>query len=118
MTPTVRAMVFHDPGGPLVEEELRLADLRDDLVRVRICASGVCGSDLHVVDGDWTTPAPLVLGHEGSGIVEEVGPGAKDVGPGDRVVLSWFAPCRRCTECARGRAWLCQNTKSLKNTLP
>ena len=111
-------MVFYEPGRPLVEEELRLADLRDDLVRVRLRASGVCGSDLHVADGDWTAPGPLVLGHEGAGIVEEVGPNVRDVRPGDRVVLSWFPPCRRCKECARGRAWLCRNTRSLEHTLP
>ncbi len=111
-------MVFTGSGRPLVEEELRLAELREDLVRVRLRASGVCGSDLHVVDGDWTASQPLVLGHEGAGVVEEVGPGVKDVDPGDRVVLSWFAPCRRCANCARGRAWLCQNTTSLEHTLP
>ena len=115
---TVRARVFDAPGEALGDEELRLAEVRDDLVRVRLRASGVCGSDLHVADGDWTAKGPLVLGHEGSGIVEEVGPGVRDVRPGDRVVLSWFAPCRRCRNCARGRAWLCQNTKALENTLP
>ena len=114
----VRAKVFNAPGEALVDEELRLAEVRDDLVRVRLRASGVCGSDLHVADGDWTAEGPLVLGHEGAGIVEEVGPDVKDVRPGDRVVLSWFAPCRRCRNCARGRAWLCQNTRSLENTLP
>jgi len=115
---TVRAKVFNAPGEALGDEELRLAGVRDDLVRVRLRASGVCGSDLHVTDGDWTAEGPLVLGHEGAGVVEEVGPGVRDVGVGDRVVLSWFAPCRRCRNCARGRAWLCQNTKALENTLP
>ncbi len=115
---TVRAKVFNAPGEALGDEELHLAEVRDDLVRVRLRASGVCGSDLHVADGDWTMEGPLVLGHEGSGIVEEVGPGVRDVRVGDRVVLSWFAPCRRCRNCARGLAWLCQNTKSLENTLP
>jgi S-(hydroxymethyl)glutathione dehydrogenase/alcohol dehydrogenase len=118
MDRTVGAMVFHEPGRPLVEERLRLAGVRDDLVRVRLRASGVCGSDLHVADGDWTTPRPLVLGHEGAGVVEEVGPNVRDVRPGDQVVLSWFAPCRRCRECVRGRAWLCQNTASVEHTLP
>ena len=115
---TVRARVFNGPGEALGDEELRLAGVRDDLVRVRLRASGVCGSDLHVVDGDWTARGPLVLGHEGAGIVEEVGPGVGDVSVGDRVVLSWFAPCRRCGNCVRGRAWLCQNTKALENALP
>ncbi|MGH3144960.1 MAG: alcohol dehydrogenase catalytic domain-containing protein [Rubrobacter sp.] len=111
-------MVFYEAGKPFVEEELRLTDLRDDLVRVRLRASGVCGSDLHVVNGDWTAEGPLVLGHEGAGTVEEVGSGVRDVSPGDRVVLSWFAPCRRCQNCARGRSWLCQNTRALDHTLP
>ena len=85
---------------------------------MRLRASGVCGSDLHVADGDWSVEGPLVLGHEGAGIVEEVGPDVRDVRVGDRVVLSWFAPCRRCRNCAGGRAWLCENTKALENTLP
>lgn len=115
---TVRARVFNAPGEALGDEELRLAGVRGDLVRVGLRASGVCGSDLHVADGDWTAEGPLVLGHEGAGIVEEVGTGVRDVRVGDRVVLSWFAPCRRCRNCAGGRAWLCQNTRALENTLP
>lgn len=114
----MRARVFDAPGRALGDGELRLAEVRDDLVRVRLRASGVCGSDLHVADGDWTVEGPLVLGHEGAGVVEEAGPAVKDVRPGDRVVLSWFAPCRRCRNCVRGRAWLCQNTRALENTLP
>jgi len=100
----VRARVFDGPGRALGDRELRLAEVRDDLMRVRLRASGVCGSDLHVADGDWAAEGPLVLGHEGSGVVEEVGPDVKDVRPGDRVVLSWFAPCRRCRNCAGGHA--------------
>lgn len=115
---TVRARVFNAPGEALGDEELYPAEVRDGLVRVRLRAGGVCGSDLHVADGDWTVEGPLVLGHEGSGIVEDVGPEVADVRPGDRVVLSWFAPCRRCRNCARGRAWICQNTKALENMLP
>ena len=115
---TARARVFKAPGEALGDEELRLAEVREDLVRVGLRAGGVCGSDLHVADGDWPAEGPLVLGHEGAGVVEEVGPGVRDVRPGDRVVLSWFAPCRRCPNCAGGRAWLCQNTRALQNTLP
>lgn len=118
MTDAVRARVFHRAEEPLAAEDLRLAAVRDDLVRVRLRASGVCGSDLHVLAGDWTLEGPLVLGHEGAGVVEDVGPDVTDVRPGDHVVLSWFAPCRRCEQCARGRAWLCRNTRALENTLP
>jgi S-(hydroxymethyl)glutathione dehydrogenase/alcohol dehydrogenase len=61
---------------------------------------------------------PLVLGHEGAGIVEAVGDGVRDVRPGDHVVLSWFAPCRRCRACASGRAWACTGTTSGDCVLP
>jgi S-(hydroxymethyl)glutathione dehydrogenase / alcohol dehydrogenase len=116
--PTVSARVFTQPNEPLEAEELRLTEVRDDLVRVRLRASGVCHSDLHVVAGEWTVGAPLVLGHEGAGVVEAVGPGVADTRPGDHVVLSWFAPCRRCEHCARGEAWLCTGTRALDNVLP
>jgi S-(hydroxymethyl)glutathione dehydrogenase/alcohol dehydrogenase len=87
-------------------------------VRVRMAASGVCHSDLHVLDGDWTRPAPTVMGHEGAGWVESVGPDAapepggaaaraNSPRAGDFVVLAWTAPCGRCTSCGRGEGWLC-----------
>jgi S-(hydroxymethyl)glutathione dehydrogenase / alcohol dehydrogenase len=116
--PIVSAKVFTRPNEPLDAEELRLMEVRDDLVRVRLCASGVCHSDLHVAAGEWTVEAPLVLGHEGAGVVEAVGDDVTDVRPGDRVILSWFAPCRRCEHCARGKAWLCTGTRALDNLLP
>ena len=111
-------MVFAGVGAPLAAERLDLEEPREDLVRVRICASGVCHSDLHVVNGDWPIDPPVVLGHEGAGEVEAVGPAVRDVRPGDHVVLSWFAPCRRCHACASGRAWACGGTRSGENLLP
>lgn len=101
----VSARVFTRPSRPLAAEELRLTEVRDDLVRVRLRSSGVCHSDLHIAAGEWTADGPLVLGHEGAGVVEAVGPDVRDVRPGDHVILSWFAPCRRCEQCARGRSW-------------
>src|SRR5262249_17972442 len=98
--------------------ELELADPQGDQVRVRIRATGVCHSDLHMIDGDWPADVALVLGHEGAGVVEAVGPAVHDVEIGDHVALSWFAPCRRCEACAAGRAWLCSNTTATANTLP
>jgi S-(hydroxymethyl)glutathione dehydrogenase / alcohol dehydrogenase len=114
----VSARVFTRPNEPLAAEGLCLTEVRDDLVRVRLGASGVCHSDLHVAAGEWTAEGPLVLGHEGTGVVEAVGPSVRDVCPGDHVVLSWFAACRRCEQCARGRAWLCTGTRALDNVLP
>ena len=114
----VSARVFSRPNEPLDAEELLLTEMRSDLVRVRLCASGVCHSDLHVAAGEWTADGPLVLGHEGAGVVEAVGPDVVDTRPGDHVVLSWFAPCRRCEHCARGEAWLCTGTRALDHVLP
>jgi S-(hydroxymethyl)glutathione dehydrogenase/alcohol dehydrogenase len=78
-------------------------------VRIRMAASGVCHSDLHVLDGDWTRPALTVMGHEGAGWVESVGPNPATNGPrvGDFVVLAWTAPCGRCASCRRAEGWLC-----------
>jgi S-(hydroxymethyl)glutathione dehydrogenase/alcohol dehydrogenase len=108
-----------DPAtGRLAVRTLTIAPPRGDQVLVRIRATGVCHSDLHVLDGDWPADAPMVLGHEGAGTVEAVGPDVRDVAVGDHVVLSWFAPCRRCEACLAGRAWLCTGTKAVANTLP
>ena len=77
-------------------------------VLVRIAASGVCGSDLHVLHGRSPVAVfPLVLGHEGAGVVEEVGEGVVDVRPGDHVVLALYGPCSTCRHCRAGRFPLC-----------
>jgi S-(hydroxymethyl)glutathione dehydrogenase/alcohol dehydrogenase len=115
---TVRARVLERSGAPLADAALELPEPDGDLVRVRLTASGVCHSDLHQADGDWSGPLPLVLGHEGAGVVEAVGPAVRTVKPGDHVVLSWYAPCRTCAECAAGRAWLCRGTRALEHVLP
>lgn len=116
---TVRAAVL-EPGapGPRVRDITTPSSLGPGLVRVSLRAAGVCHSDLHVVDGDWPAQEPLVLGHEGAGVVTEVGDGVRDAAVGDHVVLSWFAPCRRCQDCAAGRAWTCSQTRSLDHRLP
>ena len=107
----VRGLVYEGSDRPLTVEDLALDPPAPGEVLVRMVASGVCHSDLHVVDGDWERPRGVVLGHEGAGIVEAVGPGGgSDAGPmvGDLVVLAWTAPCRRCVACRRGEPWLCR----------
>jgi S-(hydroxymethyl)glutathione dehydrogenase / alcohol dehydrogenase len=106
------AAVLPEPGRPLSLEEVQVDAPKAGEVLVRLLASGVCHSDLHAVEGHWKLPMPLVLGHEGSGVVEEVGPGVHDIAVGDHVVLSWFAPCRRCAYCVSGRAWACTTTRA------
>ncbi len=68
---------------------------------------GVCGSDLHVVRGEWPRPVPMVLGHEGAGVVEAVGEAVEDLAPGDHVVISWAPACGECASCRRGRRTAC-----------
>ena len=113
-----RAAVLDAPGQPLVLETLSLDAPRAGEVLVRLGASGVCHSDLHVRDGHWKRPLPAVLGHEGAGLVEAVGDGVTSVESGDHVVLSWWYPCRRCRSCASGRAWACSGTRAGESLLP
>ncbi len=104
----MRAVVFREPGSPVVIEDVDLQPPGAGEVRVRITAAGVCHSDLHVQVGDWPVPAPLVMGHEGSGIITEVGPGVTTLAEGDPVVLSWVAPCGECRYCRAGHEARCQ----------
>ncbi len=87
--------------------EIDLQDPAGDDVIVRMAAAGVCGSDLHVVKGEWKRSTPMVLGHEGAGIVEAVGPGVTGIAAGDRVILSWAPSCQACGSCRRGRPAAC-----------
>ena len=105
----MRAAVLRAFGEPLTVEELELDPPREGEVLVRMGASGVCHSDLHVVHGTHPTSLPVVLGHEGAGVVEEVGPGVANVRPGDHVMLTWLPYCGRCRQCARGRPNRCED---------
>ncbi len=107
----VQAAVFAAPRRALAIEELLLNGAGPMEVAVRMATSGICHSELHVVDGEWQRPSPLVLGHEGAAIVEELGDGVAerfpDLRPGALVVLAWTAPCGSCASCRRGESWLC-----------
>jgi S-(hydroxymethyl)glutathione dehydrogenase/alcohol dehydrogenase len=105
----VKAAVLRAAGDPLRIEDLALRDLGEHDVRVRIAASGVCHSDLSIQNGTIPHPLPAVLGHEGAGVVEEVGAAVQSVQVGDHVVLSWVAPCRRCYQCLHGHPELCEH---------
>jgi S-(hydroxymethyl)glutathione dehydrogenase/alcohol dehydrogenase len=103
----VKAAVCFEAHAPVRVAEVSLDPPQADEVRVRIAAAGVCHSDYSVVTGVMPTRLPCVLGHEGAGVVEEVGPGVAHVRPGDRVVLSWVAQCGRCFYCRAGQPHLC-----------
>ena len=91
-------------------EEIEVAAPGPGEVLVRIEATGVCHSDLHVVEEDgWGHAFPVLLGHEGAGTVEEIGSGVTSVAPGDRVVVAWRAPCGKCRSCARGDPRRCSS---------
>ena len=104
----MKAAVLYAAGQPLQIEDLSIQDPRRGEVMVRVAAGGVCHSDLHVMNGDLTAPLPVVLGHEGAGIVEKVGEGVTDFKPGDHVVLLWRASCGNCLYCLSGRPALCE----------
>jgi S-(hydroxymethyl)glutathione dehydrogenase / alcohol dehydrogenase len=96
-------------GAPLEVREIAVDAPRAGEVLVRMAASGVCHSDLHTLDGTHPYPLPVVLGHEGAGVVEAIGPDVTGVRPGDHVLLSWVPYCGRCRMCARGRPNLCED---------
>ena len=81
--------MFSGPGQPVRVTGVDLAPPGPGEVEVAIAAAGVCHSDLHIVRGEWEHPVPVVLGHEGSGVVTATGPGVTSLSPGDHVVLSW-----------------------------
>jgi Zn-dependent alcohol dehydrogenase len=104
----IRAALLPATGARLEVTELELAPPGPGEVLVRIFASGVCHSDLNAIDGTAETRCPAVLGHEGAGVVEAVGPGVA-LSPGTRVALSWMPSCGRCEECVRDLRHLCRN---------
>lgn len=112
----IRAAVLEEIGRagpyaetrPLTVQEIDLTPPRSGEVLVRIAAAGLCHSDLSVINGDRPRPTPMVLGHEGSGVVQEVGPGVDDLEPGDHVVFVFVPSCGHCGPCQSGRPALCE----------
>lgn len=102
-----RAAVFREAGRPLEVTDIDLEEPGPGDVLVRMAAVGICGTDLHMVKGEWQRPTPMVLGHEGAGVVEAVGEDVQGVGVGDEVVLSWAPSCGQCSDCRRGRPAAC-----------
>ena len=104
----MKAAVLYEANTPLRIEEIDLSEPGPREVLVKIMASGVCHSDWHMVKADWTHhPLPSILGHEGAGVVESVGPDVSNVAPGDHVILSWKASCGVCEMCQNGWPNLC-----------
>ncbi|MCH2427425.1 MAG: S-(hydroxymethyl)mycothiol dehydrogenase [Acidimicrobiales bacterium] len=107
MPHSVRAVVARTKGEPVTVETIEVPDPGPGEVLVSVQACGVCHTDLHYREGAINDEFPFLLGHEASGIVEEVGDGVTDVAPGDFVILNWRAVCGQCRSCRRGRPWYC-----------
>lgn len=107
---TVRAAVLRSAGGTLEITDVRLPEPAPDQVRVRVAAAGVCHSDLSLADGTLRQEFPVVLGHEGAGVVIAVGDGVDSVAVGDHVVLNWSPSCGACWFCERGEPYLCERS--------
>ena len=118
----IRAAVIDRPGVAVRIETLLLDPPGPGEVRVRMAAAGVCHSDLHVRDGEWERNGPIVLGHEGSAVVEALGEGVAGAFPGLRVgglvALAWLIPCGRCRACRAGQPWSCSDSPSYTHRMP
>jgi S-(hydroxymethyl)glutathione dehydrogenase/alcohol dehydrogenase len=113
------AAVLHEVGKPLEIEEVELDGPGEGEVLLRFTHAGLCHSDLHVVEGDIVGRLPMVLGHEGAGVVEDVGPGVTRVAVGDHVVCSFVPSCGSCHWCATGRQALCDwGAGTMRGPLP
>ena len=112
----MRAAIFVEPDGDLVVEDVKPTDPGPRDVVVNISASGVCHSDLSVINGTLPMPPPAILGHEGTGVVESVGSEVSGLKPGDRVVGSFIPACGDCWFCNNGQSNLCEATYAVMAT--
>ncbi|GAB3616732.1 NAD(P)-dependent alcohol dehydrogenase [Okibacterium endophyticum] len=108
----ITAAVTRGKDAPFTFEQLELDDPRPDELLVKLTSSGLCHTDLAVLHGQMPTPFPIVLGHEGAGIVEQVGSSVTDFAVGDRVAVS-FASCGRCANCLLGKEAYCEQVMAL-----
>ena len=111
----MKAAVLREPAKPLKVEDVELRDPKPNEVLVRYVASGVCHTDLHFVQGVRPVPMPIILGHEGAGIVEKVGSVVTRVKPGDHIIANPEPFCGVCKFCATGRSNLCNIRGTPKN---
>jgi S-(hydroxymethyl)glutathione dehydrogenase/alcohol dehydrogenase len=112
----MRAAVLHEFGRPLAIEDVAVEEPRAGEVLVRLAASGVCRSDLHAQHGrSPVARLPMVLGHEGAGVVEQVGSGVAGLAVGDPVVIALYGPCGACRDCRSGRIERCASETRRNN---
>ncbi|MFC2000417.1 alcohol dehydrogenase catalytic domain-containing protein [Chloroflexota bacterium] len=116
----MKAAVLYENNKPLQVEEVTLDGPQDQEVLVKMVATGVCHSDLHFIKGEMPVGVPVVMGHEGAGIVEEVGPGVTGLQPGDHVILMVVWSCGKCRYCVSGQPAMCPEgmVYNMMGTLP
>jgi S-(hydroxymethyl)mycothiol dehydrogenase len=113
-----RGVVYAEPDAEPAVEDLTVEPLGPREVLVRVQACGLCHTDLHVLETEgWGMRFPILLGHEGAGVVEEVGSDVTSVAPGDFVVVAWRAPCGECPQCRRGDPRRCSSQLRAKRRL-
>jgi len=112
-TVETEAAILWQPHTDWSVEPIELDPPKEGEVLVKLAASGMCHSDEHLVTGDLIAPLPIVGGHEGAGVVEEVGPGVTSLAPGDHVVFGFIAACGQCPPCATGHSNLCDTGAEL-----
>ena len=103
----MKAAVLYEANTPLQIVDVEQQGPQPGEARVKVMATGVCHSDWHIINGDWTMPLPMVLGHEAAGVVVENGPGVTAVKPGDHIIFSFRPHCGHCRYCSSGRTVLC-----------
>ncbi|NMO03219.1 NDMA-dependent alcohol dehydrogenase [Gordonia sp. TBRC 11910] len=114
-----KAAVVYEPGKPMEIVELELDGPREGEVLIRYLYAGLCHSDVHIAHGDLDARLPMVMGHEGAGVIEEVAPGVTRVKPGDHVVCSFIPSCGTCHWCATGQQGICDwGAGILEGSLP
>lgn len=111
-----KAAVLFEVGQRLQIRDVEVQAPRADEVLVRMAAGGICHSDLHAMTGHLVASLPAILGHEGSGIVTDVGPGVTSVKPGDHVIPLWRLSCGSCEYCSGGRPALCPEGTQIRMT--
>ena len=107
----VKAAVLYEANQPMIIKDLKQENPKSNEVKVKMLAAGVCASDHHVMKGETAFPMPIVVGHEGAGIIEDVGENVTSVSKGDKCILSFVASCGSCVSCRNGLGNLCDTNR-------
>ncbi|HEU5088927.1 MAG TPA: alcohol dehydrogenase catalytic domain-containing protein, partial [Roseiflexaceae bacterium] len=109
----MKAAVCYTFGQPLVVEDIEIDPPKQGEVKVRMAATAICHSDIHLLRGEWGGELPVIAGHEGAGVVVQTGPNVTLVHEGDHVIVSLLRACGHCRFCSTGFPHLCNGTFAL-----